>query len=367
MATMIQIVVAAGLLLAWIWVLGRALVSAILGRSGMAELDRGLLHQDRPRRNLHWPGWASFRDWTRRPPAVRRRQLLLANMFACFASFLLAVALRGRFVYLFGLMVLVLATHLAVASYLGGKILEARRLERVTAAKKQISAARGMSIRAPRALGDLGGAQPVHILADDLLARYPLAAAGLANGVFDIPGTGETGFDGISLDPSARGSSARGSSALDPSALGSSARGSSARGEGELGEVALSSFDGQEPRGVTSYVSELIEQVWGPNLDDVADPMASAGTADAISEPVPAADLPEVTHRPEMALEESVEPVASGETGDQPAEAVEPTEPIFNRPASQAPSRPRRKARPIYIHSQLDEVGYVPPRAVNDQ
>ena len=68
-------------------------------------------------------GW---HGWRQRSPVARRRQALLATMFATFASFLLAVALRGRFVWLLGLMVFTLAVHLGIASHLGGRMLRAR-------------------------------------------------------------------------------------------------------------------------------------------------------------------------------------------------------------------------------------------------
>lgn len=332
MGTAVQVAVAAGLALAWIWVLGRPLLGGF--RPSEAEWAAGVAPEDpdgggdpdfwdiEPVGRFGWHGWRQ------RSPVARRRQALLATMFATFASFLLAVALRGRFVWLFGLMLVTLAVHLAIASYLGGKMLRAREEAR----------------RAGRARA----AQPA-------VATSSVLASAI-------------GPDHDRVDRSYK------------SPISS-------------GEHAVSSF-----------VEALIQMEWGTSAEDApsatppraskpletATPVAPAAPAaveptvevDVLPEPpvevdvlppvvVPAApDLePEPEPAPRSRLEPPVEPAAGADPSSSPGSAlppgkVGPKPAPFSRPAAQAAPR-KPKARPIYIHSQLDEEGLEPPKAVN--
>lgn len=185
MPAVIQIAIAGALLLAWIWVLGRPLmasrrrtpyeeflaanpdrVPAATPSDDASELpevveaDYDLFGGDGPLDRLQ--------RWWRRPAHVWRRQLLLATMIATFVSFFLAVALRSSlgntFVYLFGLMVLGLLIHLAIAAYLGSQMVAANRTVRVRQAQSQVRPG-GMSIKAGRVADD--GAEGRRILQDD--------------------------------------------------------------------------------------------------------------------------------------------------------------------------------------------------------
>jgi len=94
---------------------------------------------------------------------------------------------------------------------------------------------------------------------------------------------------------------------------------------------------------------------------------------DVLPEPAVEVDvLPEpavVPAAPDLEPEPGVEaapalPADPAETEATPAPEEGPKPAPFTRPAAQsAPRKP--KARPIYIHSQLDEEGFEPPRAVN--
>lgn len=314
MIAVIQIVVAGGLLLAWVWVLGRPLISGSHDRDRYDDLDipfherNGLVGADldRPvfddigvsvvRRALR-SVFAPVRRWWRQPIVVRRRQMMLATIFASFVAFLLAVALRGLYVWLFAMMSTLLAAHLLMAAWVGAQITEARRTVQVARIKRRVGArAGGMEIRAPRAT--------------------------------DLPGS----------------------------------------------ELVV------EPVLAASVVSDLIDQAWrsdhslpdaAPDRPAVEPPVETetetgVGTETETEQPTdtaPAADEPA----------SSTEPPPEPATPSPPEEAVAVdttaagTEPIFTRAAKDRRSRFRRKAKPIYIESQLDESDeIVPARAVND-
>jgi hypothetical protein len=284
MARAVQIVVAASLIAAWVWVLGRPLIHGLLQLLGTDRLEHS--HSgptpSRPVAVLAWLGWH------RRPPVVRRRQLMLATMFATFGAFLLAVALRGRFVYLLGLMLAVLAGHLAVASYLGGRIVQARERARRAvlmspAGRRLLRPAGSMTIRASR----------------------------------------------VSL-------------------------------EHELADGRFVSLLADGEHGVSTFVEELIELEWGSTVGaSPAEPTVEAATGEA---PTGEAATGEAATGEAATVVESADP--AGRDTEGRAQPAEP-EVLFTRPAGQPSDRPRRKPRPIYIHSQLDEEGLDRPRAAN--
>jgi len=317
MGTAVQVAVAAGLALAWIWVLGRPLLGGF--RPSEAEWAAGVAPADPDDEGGDPEFWDSepvgrfgWHGWRQRSPVARRRQALLATMFATFASFLLAVALRGRFVWLFGLMVVTLAVHLSIASYLGGKILRAREEAR----------------RAGRVRAAQPGSATSSVLASAI------------------------GPDHDRVDRSYK------------SPISS-------------GEQAVSSF-----------VEALIQMEWGTSADEAPSATPARMSAPAPSpaalppEPLievdvlpdppievdvlpPVAEQPEaVPAAPDLEPETETEPeVAPKEGAAAEAEAAPKAAP-FTRPAAQAAPR-KPKARPIYIHSQLDEEGFEPPKAVN--
>ncbi len=316
MGTAVQVAVAAGLALAWIWVLGRPLLGGF--RPSDAEWAVGGAAEDpdgggdpdfweiEPVGRFGWHGWRQ------RSPVARRRQALLGTMFATFASFLLAVALRGRFVWLFGLMTVTLAVHLAIASYLGGRMLRARE-----------EARRAGLVRQPPA---------------------PTTSTVLASAI----GPNHDRVDRSYKSPISSGGHA-----------------------------------------VSSFVEALIQMEWGTSADEApsATPTparASTPAPAAASEPAVEVDvlpdppievdvLPPVPAPPETVQPETVPAAPELEPEPDEAEAVPATEsesevapkpaPFTRPPAQSTPRKP--KARPIYIHSQLDEEGFEPPKAVN--
>lgn len=269
MGTAIQIAVAAALVLAWVWVLGRPLIKGSLERIG----------------------------WARSPAVVRRRQLMLATLFAVFASFLLAIALRGRFVYLFALMLAVLTVHLAVASYLGARVERIRRRARLEAPGHRRAEAEGGNSWSSGLLAERAGA---------------LAATVADDGPPPFPPADVSGYQ------------------------------SPLAGDG----------------AVTTFVEELIEAEWGSPAPDTVP--AADGHPEGGGATRPQLDPAQEAEPPDPEPEaHSVDPPPDPASGDSEA--------IFTRPPNQAPVRPRRKARPIYIHSHLDEAGFEPPRAANQQ
>lgn len=158
MAATIQIVVAGGLLLAWIWVLGRPLTAGSAPESDHQRLDRepeldpdydptfwGSVGTIRPR-------WAErVVAWLDRPATAWRRQLMLATMIAALVAFFLAVAFRGRppFLALFLLMIGVLTAHIVVATVIGNRILASQRAVVVAGEKLKVQPA-AMTIRADK-------------------------------------------------------------------------------------------------------------------------------------------------------------------------------------------------------------------------
>jgi hypothetical protein len=158
MVTAIQLIAAGVLLVAWLWALGRPVAAGKAGTPWSEEHGRGQLDSSErdsggARRStignaLRLP--RQLTPWRRRPLVYRRRQLMLATMFAAFGSFFLAVALRGRFFQLFLLMMAVLIGHLGVASHVGSKLVRLERARRVAAARSRRRSG-GPAIRAPQA------------------------------------------------------------------------------------------------------------------------------------------------------------------------------------------------------------------------
>lgn len=336
MGTAVQVAVAAGLALAWIWVLGRPLFGGF--RPSEAEWAVGGAPEDpdgggdpdfweiEPVGRFGWHGWRQ------RSPVARRRQALLGSLFATFASFLLAVALRGRFVWLFGLMTVTLAVHLAIASYLGGRMLRAREEARRAGLVRQPPAATTSTVLAS-AIG------PNHDRVDRSY-KSPISSGGHAVSSF-VEALIQMEW-GTSADeaPSAPPTPARASTAAPAPA--------------------------PEP---TIEVDVLPD----PPIEVDVLPPAPAKPDTAKPETAKPKTRKPQTGQPRTAQPESAQPEtvpAAPDLEPEPEAEVEaeattsPKAAPFTRPPAQ--STPRKpKARPIYIHSQLDEEGFEPPKAVN--
>lgn len=332
MGTAVQVAVAAGLALAWIWVLGRPLLGGF--RPSEAEWAAGVAPEDPDDRGdpEFWDsepvsrfGW---HGWRQRSPVARRRQALLASMFATFASFLLAVALRGRFVWLFGLMLVTLAVHLAIASYLGGKMLRAREEARRAGRLRPAPVAATSSVLVS-AIG------PNHDQVDRSY-KSPISSGEHAVSSF-VEALIQMEW-GTSAEEAPSAAPSRASKPLEPAA--------------PVAPAAPAAVD--EPMVEVDMLPEPPVEV------DVLPPVVIPAAPDLEPEPEPA---------PRSRLEPPVEPAAGVEPSSSPGSAlppgkVGPKPAPFSRPAAQAAPR-KPKARPIYIHSQLDEEGFEPPKAVN--
>ncbi len=325
MVVVLQLFGAGGLLLAWLWLLSRpaltsdAFDSAVDGDEGPGDVDFWG-HESLWRRSTAKAGVAIARWWN---PTVegRRRQLTLATLIAAFVSFFLAIALKGRFVHLFGTMLALLVAHLSFATRLGGRIVEERRTRLALAAQRRERS------------------------------------------------TGRR--DDIQL--------------------------------GRTGVVTLlGPEDEAEMVGVTSYVSDLINEAW-EDVERVATPADATAPAAVVAMSVddlasqlewaddtaPVAEAAATTAEPathetrrEVAGEaETATTKASKSKSKSKARKAKAkkkardkrtgaAEPIFTRAAKDTPSsaRSRRKPQPIHIESALDDdtdLGPAPQKAVN--
>jgi hypothetical protein len=324
MAAAVQVVVAAGLIGAWVWVLFRPLFRGFRHR-----FDGGVEGRDHQQRPPVAPADVSWLGWHRKPPTIRRRQLLLATLFATFASFLLAVALRGRFVYLFGLMLVVLVVHLGIASHLGGQIVEARQQARRTAVKsagRQVARPGQMTIRASRVVVDR------ELTVEPYVSPLGEGAHAVASFVEEL----------IELEWGSVGSAPDGPPPAQPGA-----------------------------ESDTSPAAPGPEATEGPATEGPAAerPATEDPATDGLATDGPATDGP-ATEGPAAERPATEGPATEGPATDSPAtdgqvEGLSEPDPIFTRPAAQVVSKPRRRPRPIYIHSHLDEGNIDPPKAVN--
>ena len=352
MATTIQILVAGSLLLAWVWVLGRPLVGGgTVRRSDYRDLDRDFVARPgtevAPPRQIQ----AIVARWGRWEPEARRRQLMLATMFALFASFLLAIAFRGIFVSMFLLMVGVFAFHVAVASYLGARLIEDRRATFVAHAKRSVRLETGtISIKAHR----VGPDQPEVVSSDAVLD----AAASQAS--IDAEPTGP-GVTKTKIETKAETETETETETADLLeelfAPGSStpavrrpARSSFEVAKGLASELEPSP-DGGQPMGATSFVSALIESEWGDD-EQLVEPITAEPEEEAVSDEAEA-EVPSQDETEEEAV--SDEPEVPNPPAEDDSVVAESSEPIFIRAAKDEPARTRKRAQPIYIEDQLED------------
>ncbi len=319
MATTIQLTIAGVLLLAWIWVLGRPLLS----RRPTAYEEFRARHPERdlppaapaPKRGGGRVAEA-LRVWWRRPPEVWRRQFLLATMLATFVSFLLAIALRATmgytFVWLFLMMVVGLVAHVGYAAFVGSRMVDAQRQVAAQMARSRINPG-SITIRA----GQAGGVLEPGPVPGDL--------------AFADPAFDDSGFDSSAFDAAADIAAA-----LEAAGPGRS-----------IDQVA--------------EVNDLIEQAWEPDVEVEVE--VDRIEVDRMIDDTPVAeaegDGPDATGA-DRSEETGADPVTDGEEAD-PSGA----DSLFRRAAVDEPSRSRRRPKPIYIESQLDEDPGDGPRAVN--
>jgi len=329
MATTIQIAVFGALLLAWVWALSRPMAAQSRADSDYCHLDSavadsaGVGDDSGDRRQLGLGLVAMLRRRFGCSGLAWRRQLMLATMFAAFFSFFLAIALRGRFVTLFLVMLVLLVVHLAVAVYVGSRMLAVERARAVQLAKKRVRPPAGISIRAERAgFLPLEGSLEAGSKSLRELEREQAAAAS----AFDVAAELAAMLDKVAPTPETTVESLK--EELDSVAAAS---------EAVESEVAVS---GATTSGALE--SEVAES-------EVAE------SAVAESKPV----APE-TPPPPPPPDDAETTTATTATDDE-------REPIFRQAAKDKRRRSRRQAKPIYIESQLDDGETLPARAVNDQ
>ncbi len=197
----LQFLLAGALVVAWIWMLGRPLLTRLARRARrdtvghfryqQAAIGRTVAQE--PPEGLSSSLLRPVTEWRAQAVERRRLQLLLGAALATFASALLAIALRGSFVRLFLVMTIGFTAHVLVAAWIGARELRIREAE---LRRRTIDAAAGRSVGrsviAREAEPPVADDDPYGI--DDLLT-----GDGLGGGLFD-----EGFFEPIpELDPGA--------------------------------------------------------------------------------------------------------------------------------------------------------------------
>lgn len=192
-SAVLQFLLAGALVVAWIWMLGRPLLTMLARRSRRDSVGHFRYQQAALGQTVgidSAPRWTSslsrpLVEWRSQPLEQRRLQVLLGGAIAAFTSALLAIALRGSFVVLFLVMAGVFTVQLLVAAWIGGRELRAReadlrRLTIDTATERSV----GRSVAATRGTAhELVGQEAVAADEDDL--EDLLAGDGLGGGLFD--------------------------------------------------------------------------------------------------------------------------------------------------------------------------------------
>jgi hypothetical protein len=135
-----QFLVAGALAVAWIWMLGRPLLTMLARRSrrdsvGHFRHQQAVLGRsigvDVPVRSPWLRALRPVAEWRSQPVERRRLQLLLGFAIASFVAALLAIALRGVFVRLFLVMAIGLVVHLLVGAWIGARELRAGEADQI--------------------------------------------------------------------------------------------------------------------------------------------------------------------------------------------------------------------------------------------
>ena len=186
-SAVLQFLVAGALAIAWIWMLGRPLLTMLVRRTRrdsvdhfryqQAALGRSVGFDDDFERLQQLARFHPIADWRAQPLHQRRLQILLGTGLATFVAALLAIALRGTFVRLFLVMTILLTVHLLVAAFIGSRELRSREAE---AARRAAGRPASEEAAAARAAAPARPAPEPVIADDDLLTNN-----GIADGLFD--------------------------------------------------------------------------------------------------------------------------------------------------------------------------------------
>ncbi len=188
-SAVLQFLLAGALVVAWIWMLGRPLLTMLARRSRRDSVGHFRYQQaalghtvgvDRPER-LTSTVLRPFIDWRAQPLEQRRLQVLLAGAIATFASVLLAIALRGVYIRLFLVMALGFGVHVLVAAWIGSRELRFREAElRRHTIEVATRRSTGRSVAVGMAEGEADAERSQAEPVDDLLT-----GEGLGGGLFD--------------------------------------------------------------------------------------------------------------------------------------------------------------------------------------
>lgn len=357
----LQFLVAGALIAAWAWMLGRPILTNLFRRSRrdsvghfryqQAVLGRPLNEDPFSRRSVLQTVLQPLRDWRNQPVERRRLQIMLGFSFATFFSLLLAIALRGAAIRLFLIMIVSFAAYLAYAAYVGAAQL-----------RRQQTSSR-LNRRASTALDDRRFDDQQAETASETAATTTIGMRHTVSAQAADKDELEHHSDIVPDDSEIEDLAVYAEDASDP-------------------------FDGRDGFGTGNFDDGFFEPIpelqFAPlNLDasliqpeqvgelEDDDVLISAEHDLEVFADDEDSDLPARTEILEQDEHPHPEPVVAETIGPilEPEHVVEDADenaaPSFTSPPRQRPRPTRKKARPIYIESQLDEVDGQ-QRVVND-
>ena len=380
----LQFLVAGALIAAWAWMLGRPILTNLFRRSRrdsvghfryqQAVLGRPLDEDPFSRRSVTQTVLQPLRDWRGQPLERRRLQVMLGFSFATFFSLLTAIAFRGSAIRLFLIMIVCFGVYLGYAAYVGAA--QIRRQQQPTSRRTRHSSVVGEREQPARgAAGDEHASS--HIDYDDDLdliedeqsqtevAAHYEADHGFEDGV-RLTGSQPPEETLVELDYELV------AEADDPF------DGSAGFGTGDFEDgffdpipelqFAPLNLDASviKPTEVTERAAN-VEFESGFDLEDEAEfdldlDVRADNTSHEAGSPFEA-DSKDILAGDVVADESvSADPAVDSEPAEQDQADVAPA---FTAPPQQRQRPARKKARPIYIESVLDEVDDQ-QRVVND-
>ncbi|MEM7273980.1 MAG: hypothetical protein AAF547_12925 [Actinomycetota bacterium] len=359
----LQFIVAGALIAAWAWMLGRPVLINLVRRSRrdsvghfryqQAVLGRPLDQDPAPRRSVLRTAVAPVRAWWRQPIERRRLQIMLAFAFATFASMLLAIALRGGAVRLFLTMLGAFLCYLCYAALIGAAQLrraEAARHGRAdrAATDRRVERRGSTADRYRRSARTADLARGWEPAAEEPLVE-PLTPAAAVDGEvwFDEEAASRPVEDDID---------ARFEDEPDGPDLWD---------DGDLGRFGTGQFDEDFFRPIPELRLDSPDPI---ETAEEAGPVSPGDDGRDVSEDQPVAvgvGSPDVLPVDEP-IDQLIDEPAAGLDDERGEEMLDDdAEPTFTTPPVGRPRTNRRKARPIYIESSLDEDD-TDRRVVND-
>lgn len=385
----LQFLVAGALIAAWAWMLGRPILTNLFRRSRrdsvghfryqQAVLGRPLDEDPFSRRSVTQTVLQPLRDWRGQPLERRRLQIMLGFSFATFFSFLMAIALRGSAIRLFLIMVVCFAAYLGYAAYVGAAQIrrsqqsEVRRSRRVsvagdTAQRSDQDVDRiddgfdGWSAAEVAAFADVGTDTDQNVDFDEDIDHEDGFRIGSRRPTVEIPA--EDDLDLVAdLDDPFDGSDGFGTGDFEEDFFEPIPELQFAPLNLDASLLQPSSPDRDEEDGrftdepVVAAETERIEPIGADETETVGN---AADTEPTGHEPQPEFDVDLVAEAP-LEADLPADPEADAGPGTLDHEAA----PSFTAPPRPRQRPARKKARPIYIESVLDEADDQ-QRVVND-